>query len=53
MDPIKVRVHHEANLWQAQRNLMGTGECGWTDDARWFPMTPRYHLLGLEAQEGH
>jgi hypothetical protein len=53
MDPIKVKVHHEANLWQAQRNLMGMGECKWTNDLGQFPTTPRYHLLGPEAQEGH
>jgi hypothetical protein len=27
-DPIRVMVHHEANLCQAQRNLVGIGECG-------------------------
>jgi len=53
MDLIKVRVHHEANLWQAQRNLVGTGKCRWIDDPRWFPTTLRYHLLELKAQEGH
>ncbi len=53
MDPIRVKVHHEANLWQVQRNLVGIGECGWMDDSGWFSTTPRYHLLGLEAQEGH
>jgi hypothetical protein len=52
MDPIKVRVHCETNLWQAQRNLVGMGKCGSTNDSRWFPMTPKYHLLGLETQEG-
>jgi len=39
MDPIKVRVHHEANLWQAQRNLVGMGKWGWVDDPGWFLMT--------------
>ncbi len=53
MDPIKVRVHCEANLWQTQRNLVGTSECGWAYDLRWFPTIPRYCLLGLKAQEGH
>jgi hypothetical protein len=23
------------------------------DDPGWFPTTPRYHLLGPEAQQGH
>jgi len=27
MDPIKVKVHYETNLWQAQTNLVGIGEC--------------------------
>jgi hypothetical protein len=53
MDPIKVRAHHEANLWQAQRNLVGMSKCKWVDDSGWFPTTPRYCLLGLEAQEMH
>jgi hypothetical protein len=46
-------VHHETNLWQAQGNLVGTSKCGWMNDLRWFPTIPRYHLFGLEAQEGH
>jgi hypothetical protein len=29
MNPIRVRVHHETNLWQTQRNLVGMGECKW------------------------
>ncbi len=49
MDQFKVRVHHEANLWQAQRNLAGTGKCRWINDMGWFPTTPRYHLLGPKA----
>jgi hypothetical protein len=53
MNPIRVKVHHEANLWQAKRNLVGMGECGQVNDPRWFPMIPKYHLLGLEAQKGH
>jgi hypothetical protein len=53
MDPIRIRVHHETNLWQAQRNLVGIGECEWANDLGWFPMTPRYRLFGLETQEGH
>jgi hypothetical protein len=53
MDSIRVRVHYEANLWQTQRILMGMGECGWTNDPRWFLTTPRYHLFWLKAQEGH
>ncbi len=32
---------------------MGTCECKWADDTGWFPMIPRYHLFGPEAQEGH
>jgi hypothetical protein len=52
MDSIKVKVHREINLWQMQRNLMGTSECGWTYDPGWFLMIPRYHLFRLEAQEG-
>jgi hypothetical protein len=50
MDPIKVRLHCETNLWQAQIDLVGMSECRWTNDLGWFPMTPRYCLLGLEAQ---
>jgi hypothetical protein len=46
-------VHHETNLWQAQGNLVDTSKCGWMNDLRWFPTIPRYHLLGLQAQEGH
>jgi hypothetical protein len=53
IDPIKVREHCESNSWQAQGNLVGTSECKWTDDLGWFPTTPRYHLFGPEAQEGH
>jgi hypothetical protein len=53
MDLIKVKVHREANLWQTQRNLVGTGECEWVDDPCWFLMTPKYHLLGPKAQKGH
>ncbi len=53
MDPIRVRVHYEANLWQSQRNLVGMGECGWVDDPGWFPTIPRYLLLGPETQEKH
>jgi hypothetical protein len=53
MDPIKVRVHSETNLWQAQRNLVGMGKCRWVDDPGWSPTTLRYRLFGLEAQEGH
>jgi hypothetical protein len=53
MDPIRVKVHHGTNLWQAQRNLVGIGECGWVDDPWWFPMTPKYCLLGPKTQEGH
>jgi hypothetical protein len=53
MDPIRVRVHHEANLWQAQRNLVGTNNCKWADDLAWLPMTLRYQLFGSESQEGH
>jgi hypothetical protein len=53
MEQIRVKVHCGANLWQTQRNLMGMGKCGWIDDPRWFPTTPKYCLLGLEAQEGH
>jgi hypothetical protein len=53
MDLIKFRVHHEANLWQAQIFLMGTSKCGWIENSRWFLMTLRYHLLRLKAQEGH
>jgi len=53
MDPIKVKVHCEANLWQAQRNLVGMGECKSTNDLRWFPTTPRYLLLRPKTQEGH
>jgi hypothetical protein len=53
MDPIRVKVHCERNLWQAQINLVGTSEYRWMDDPWWFPMTPRYHLLGLKTQEGH
>jgi hypothetical protein len=51
MDPIKVRVHHETNIWQTQKNLVGTNKCECVDDLGWFPMTPRYRLLGLEAPE--
>jgi hypothetical protein len=51
MDPIRVRVHHEANLWQTQRNLVGIGECEWVDDPRWLPLIPSYCLLGPKAQE--
>ncbi len=32
MDPIRVNVHHETNLWQTQRNLVGMSECRWTDE---------------------
>jgi hypothetical protein len=32
MDPIKVTVHREANLWQAQRNLVGMNKCNQMDD---------------------
>ncbi len=53
MDPIRVRVHREANLSWTQRNLVGMGECGWVDDLGWFPTTPRYCLFRSEAQEGH
>jgi hypothetical protein len=52
MDPIRVRVHRETNLWQAQRNLVGMSKCKWMDDAGWFPTTPRYCLLGPKAQKG-
>jgi hypothetical protein len=34
MDLIRVRVHHEANLQQAQRNLVGTDEYGQMNDPR-------------------
>jgi hypothetical protein len=37
MDLIRLRVHHEANLLQAQRNLMGTNKCEWRVDPGWFP----------------
>jgi hypothetical protein len=53
MDPIRVRVHSETNLWQAQRNLVGTSECKWTNDLGWFLTTPRYLLVKLKTQEGH
>jgi hypothetical protein len=53
MDPIRVKVHRETNLWQAQKNLVGTSECGWADGPRWILMTPRYRLLKSKAQEGH
>jgi hypothetical protein len=53
MDPIKVRVHREANLWQAQRNLVGTNKCEWMDDLGWFPTNPSYCLLRPETQEQH
>jgi hypothetical protein len=53
MDPIRVRVHRETNLWQKKRNVVGMSECGWVDDLGWFPMTLRYCLLGPKAQEGH
>ncbi len=51
MDPIRVEVHCEANLWQTQRNLVGTGKCKSTNDPGWFPTTPRYLLLKLETQK--
>ncbi len=53
MNPTRVRVHLEANLWQTQRNLVRIGKCISTSEWKWFPMTPRYHLLELKAQEGH
>jgi hypothetical protein len=53
MNPIRVGVHHEANLWQTQRNLVGKGKCEWANDLRWFLKIPKYLLLGLEAQKGH
>jgi hypothetical protein len=53
MDPIRVKVHRETSLWQAQRNLVGMNECGWMDDLWWFHMIPRCFLLGLEGQHGH
>jgi len=53
LNPNKVWLHREANLWRTQRNLVGIGKCWSTNDSRWFPMTPRYLLLRLETQEGH
>jgi hypothetical protein len=53
MDPIRVRVQCETNLWKAQRNLVGMSECGWVDGMGWFPMTLRFRLLGSKTQEGH
>ncbi len=53
MNPIRVRVHCETNLWQTQRNLVGMGKCMWAYDLRWFPMIPRYCLLEPKAQESH
>jgi hypothetical protein len=41
MDPIKVRVHCEASLWQTQRSLVSMGKCGWVNYPRWFPTTLR------------
>jgi hypothetical protein len=29
------------------------GKCGWMDDPRWNPTTPRYCLLGPKSQKGH
>ncbi len=37
MDLIRLRVHHEANLLQVQRNLMGMSKWEWMVDPRWFP----------------
>jgi len=53
MDPIRVRVHRETNLWQAQGNLVGKGECRWVDDMIWLAKIPIYGLLELEAEKGH
>jgi len=53
MDPITTKVHHGANLWQTQINLVGMGECKWTYDLGWILTTLRYRLLGLKSQEGH
>jgi hypothetical protein len=53
MDPIRVGVNHESNIWQAQGNLVDKGECRWANDARWLAKIPRYHLLELEAQKMH
>jgi hypothetical protein len=53
MDPIRVRVHRETNLWQAQRNLVGMSKCEWTHDKGWFRTIPRYCLLGPKAQKRH
>jgi hypothetical protein len=52
MDLIKVRVHREANLWQTQRNLVGTCEYGWVGDLEWFPMTTRYCLFDQKHKRG-
>jgi hypothetical protein len=53
MDPIRVWVHYEENLWQAQKNLISTSKCGWTDSLGWLLTIPRYCLLRPKAQEGH
>ncbi len=53
MDPIRVRVHCETNLWQTQRNLVGIDEYGWADASGWFLTPLRYRVLGPKAQEGH
>jgi len=53
MDLIRVEIHREVNLWQAQGNLVGKGECRWANDTRWLAKIPRYHLLELKAQKGH
>jgi len=53
LNPNKIRVHCEANLWRAQRNLVGTNECWSTNDLRWFLMTSKYLLLRLKTQKRH
>jgi hypothetical protein len=41
MNSIKVKVHYEINLWQAQGNMVGTSKWRWTDDPRQFLMIPK------------
>jgi len=53
MDLIRVEIHCEINLWQAQGNLVGKGECRWANDTRWLAKIPRYHLHELKAQKGY
>jgi hypothetical protein len=56
MDPIRLGVHHESNVWQTQGNLVGNlvgkGECKWIHDLGWLFKTQKYLLKNIRRALG-